>query len=71
MPAYPSSERIELHVLAEFKIRALDAADKEGLPLGEFLLRAACKGLGWSAKAAVPPRGVPGRRPVTAEDGEG
>ena len=56
-------ERFEVKMLAGFKARLAEAAQQEGVSLGEMIVRAACRGLGFPEDEAVPTRKLPGRKP--------
>jgi hypothetical protein len=68
MDAEANVERFEVKFRPAFKAKVAEAARREGVPLGEMIVRAACRGLGFPEEEAVAARKLPGRKPrVTAE----
>jgi hypothetical protein len=60
-------ERFEVKFLPAFKAAIAAAARGEGVTLGEMIVRAACRGIGFPEAEAVPSRKLPGRKPKVAE----
>lgn len=56
-------ERFEVRFRPGFKAKLAEAAESEGVTLGEMIVRAACRGLGFPEAEAVPTRKLPGRKP--------
>ena len=61
-------ERFEVRFRPGFKAKIAEAAQSEGVTLGEMIIRAACRGIGFPEEEAVPPRKLPGRRPKVATE---
>jgi hypothetical protein len=59
-------ERFEVKFLPAFKAAIAAAARGEGVTLGEMIVRAACRGIGFPEADAVPARKLPGRKPKVA-----
>jgi hypothetical protein len=61
-------ERFEVKFRPAFKAAVAAAARQEGVALGEMIVRAACRGIGFPEAEAVPSRKVPGRKPKVAAE---
>jgi hypothetical protein len=61
-------ERFEVKIRPAFKARLAAEAQKEGITLGEMLVRAACRGISFPEEDAVPTRKLPGRKPKLASE---
>lgn len=59
-------ERFEVKFRPAFKAAVAEAARQEGVTLGEMIVRAACRGIGFPEAEAVPSRKLPGRKPKVA-----
>ena len=59
-------ERFEVKFRPAFKAIIAEAAQREGVTLGEMIVRAACRGIGFPEEQAVPARKLPGRKPKIA-----
>ncbi len=64
------SERFEVKMLPAFKAKLAEVAQQEGVALGEMIVRAACRGIGFPEDEAVPTRKLPGRKPSVPSLGE-
>lgn len=60
-------ERFEVKMQPGFKARLAELAQQEGVPLGEMIVRAACRGVGYPEADAVAVRKLPGRKPSVRE----
>jgi hypothetical protein len=58
-----SDERFEVRIQPKMKAKLAAVAAKEGVPLGEMLVRLACRAMGFDEEAGVVPRLPPGRKP--------
>jgi hypothetical protein len=61
-------ERFEVKFRPAFKAKIAEAAQREGVTVGEMIVRAACRGIGFPEAEAVPSRKLPGRKPKVAGD---
>jgi hypothetical protein len=61
-------ERFEVKFRPAFKVRIAEAAQREGVTVGEMIVRAACRGIGFPEEEAVPARKLPGRKPKVARE---
>ena len=59
-------ERFEVKFHTAFKVKIAEAAQREGVTVGEMIVRAACRGIGFPEEEAVPVRKLPGRKPKVA-----
>jgi hypothetical protein len=59
-------ERFEVKFRPAFKAKIAEAAQREGVTVGEMIVRAACRGIGFPEEEAVPARKLPGRKPKLA-----
>jgi len=59
-------ERFEVKMRPGFKARIADLANQEGVPLGEMIIRAACRAIGYPEADAVAVRKLPGRKPIVS-----
>jgi hypothetical protein len=66
MNATSDVERFEVKFRTAFKAKIAEAAEREGVTLGEMIVRAACRGIGFPEEEAVPARKLPGRKPKVA-----
>jgi len=61
-------ERFEVKFRPAFKAKIAEAAEREGVTVGEMIVRAACRGIGFPEEEAVPTRKLPGRKPKVARE---
>jgi hypothetical protein len=61
-------ERFEVKFRVAFKAKIAEAAEREGVTVGEMIVRAACRGIGFPEEDAVPVRKLPGRKPKVARE---
>jgi hypothetical protein len=61
-------ERFEVKFRPAFKTKIAEVARREGATLGEMIVRAACRGIGFPEEEAVPVRKLPGRKPNVAPE---
>jgi hypothetical protein len=59
-------ERFEVKFRPAFKVKIAEAAQREGVTVGEMIVRAACRGIDFPEEQAVPARKLPGRKPKLA-----
>ena len=64
----PDVERFEVKFRPAFKAKIAEAAEREGITIGEMIVRAACRGIAFPEAHAVPARKLPGRRPKVAAE---